>query len=159
MLPEHLKCNILKAQMEAVFRVSTKLQPDHLSQSVLSSVTNSSVLFSSTMKKEAPMTPRGNNSNETLNDRPVPSPRPSHAHTRFCTCQVYLWTNSPCGDSGLQVSELVPRLGRIQPDRRQDAPSAGPQPDTGGDAVQKQHEHQPQETAGQTVQLVSTHRL
>ncbi|XP_044063192.1 band 4.1-like protein 4B isoform X2 [Siniperca chuatsi] len=38
MLPDHLKCNILKAQMEAAFR-------------------------------EAPMTPRGKNSNETLNDR------------------------------------------------------------------------------------------
>ncbi|XP_061572780.1 band 4.1-like protein 4B isoform X2 [Cololabis saira] len=40
MLPDHLKCNILKAQMEAAFR-----------------------------KKEAPTTPRRNNSNETLNDR------------------------------------------------------------------------------------------
>ncbi|XP_022070412.2 band 4.1-like protein 4B isoform X1 [Acanthochromis polyacanthus] len=39
MLPDHLKCNILKAQMEAAFR------------------------------KEAPTTPRGKNSNETLNDR------------------------------------------------------------------------------------------
>ncbi|XP_035528244.1 LOW QUALITY PROTEIN: band 4.1-like protein 4B [Morone saxatilis] len=39
MLPEHLKCNILKAQMEAAFR------------------------------KEAPTTPRMKNSNETLNDR------------------------------------------------------------------------------------------
>ncbi|XP_038567448.1 band 4.1-like protein 4B [Micropterus salmoides] len=38
MLPDHLKCNILKAQMEAAFR-------------------------------EAPLTPRGKNSNETLNDR------------------------------------------------------------------------------------------
>ncbi|XP_045900293.1 band 4.1-like protein 4B [Micropterus dolomieu] len=42
MLPDHLKCNILKAQMEAAFRVTTK---------------------------EAPVTPRGKNSNETLNDR------------------------------------------------------------------------------------------
>ncbi|XP_049902792.1 band 4.1-like protein 4B isoform X1 [Epinephelus moara] len=39
MLPDHLKCNILKAQMEAAFR------------------------------KEAPTTPRGKNLNETLNDR------------------------------------------------------------------------------------------
>ncbi|XP_035490500.2 band 4.1-like protein 4B [Scophthalmus maximus] len=39
MLPDHLKCNILKAQMEAAFR------------------------------KEAPTTPRGKNSNETLSDR------------------------------------------------------------------------------------------
>ncbi|XP_071385308.1 band 4.1-like protein 4B isoform X2 [Centroberyx affinis] len=38
-LPDHLKCNILKAQMEAAFRVST------------------------------PTTPRGKNSSETLNDR------------------------------------------------------------------------------------------
>nr|XP_020507576.1 band 4.1-like protein 4B [Labrus bergylta] len=37
--PDHLKCNILKAQMEAAFR------------------------------KEAPTTPRGKNSNQTLNDR------------------------------------------------------------------------------------------
>ncbi|XP_041843558.1 band 4.1-like protein 4B isoform X3 [Melanotaenia boesemani] len=39
MLPDHLKCNILKAQMEAAFR------------------------------KDAPTTPRGKNSNETLSDR------------------------------------------------------------------------------------------
>ncbi|XP_020565837.1 band 4.1-like protein 4B isoform X1 [Oryzias latipes] len=38
-LPDHLKCNILKAQMEAAFR------------------------------KEVPTTPRGKNSNETFNDR------------------------------------------------------------------------------------------
>uniref|UniRef100_A0A8C4DWW1 Erythrocyte membrane protein band 4.1 like 4B n=1 Tax=Dicentrarchus labrax TaxID=13489 RepID=A0A8C4DWW1_DICLA len=72
MLPEHLKCNILKAQMEAAFRVSTTLPPNHLSL-VYCSVNNSSVLFSSLMKKEAPTTPRMKNSNETLNDRPVPS--------------------------------------------------------------------------------------
>ncbi|KAM9851454.1 band 4.1-like protein 4B [Aulostomus maculatus] len=49
MLPDHLKCNILKAQMEAVFR------------------------------KEPPTTPRGKNSNETLNDRYLNSSQDSAA--------------------------------------------------------------------------------
>lgn len=83
MLPDHLKCNILKAQMEAAFRVSTKPPPNHLS--LVYSVTNISICFSSTMKKEAPTTPRVKNSNEILKDRPVPTSR-LHVLTRFCTC-------------------------------------------------------------------------
>lgn len=109
------------------------------------------------MKKEAPTTPRGKNSNETLNDRPVLSHHP-HMLTHVSTHE-WAKTNSPCGNSGLQVSELIPRLGCIQSDRGQDAPPARPQPNAGEAATQSQPKHQPQKTTCQTVQLVSTHRL
>lgn len=68
-------------------------------------------------------------------------------------------TNSSCDDSGLQVSELIPRLGCIKSHSREDATSARPQPDAGKAAVQCQHKHHPQKTTCQTVQLVSTHHL
>lgn len=54
----------------------------------LYSVTNSSILFSSMMKKEAPTTPRVKNSNEALSDRPVP---PSYLHMLArVSARVYL---------------------------------------------------------------------
>lgn len=77
--------------------------------------------------------------------------------TSSCTC-VFI-TNSSCADSGLQVSELIPRLGCIKSHSREDATSARLQPDAGEAAVQCQHKHHTQKTTCQTVQLVSTHHL
>lgn len=133
MLPDHLKCNILKAQIEAAFRVRTKAKLNlHISS--LCNVTNSSILLSSTIKKEAPPTPRGKNSNETLIDRSVLSSYP------FMLTHVSAQVGGRltlCDDvSGPQVSELFPRFSCIQSDSRQDAASARPQPNAREAAAQ-----------------------
>ncbi|XP_076009790.1 band 4.1-like protein 4B [Genypterus blacodes] len=72
MLPDHLKCNILKAQMEAAFRM------------------------------EAPTTPRGRRSNETLNERYQSSSQDSAA-------------SSLTTDKTPHRSELNPTPERLQP--------------------------------------------
>ncbi|XP_053287655.1 band 4.1-like protein 4B [Pleuronectes platessa] len=76
MLPDHLKCNILKAQMEAAFR------------------------------KEAPTTPRGKNSNETLSDRYQSSSQDSAA-------------SSLAADKASHWQDRIPTPDRLHPNANQ----------------------------------------
>lgn len=76
---------------------------------------------------------------------------------KFCSLHLSEHGNfTPLSNcSHFQVSELLPRLSRIQSDSRKDTPLARPQPNAREAAAQRQPEHQPQETAGPSVQLVS----
>ncbi|XP_070767692.1 band 4.1-like protein 4B [Enoplosus armatus] len=74
MLPDHLKCNILKAQMEAAFR------------------------------KEAPTTPREKNSNKALNDRYQSSSQDSTASSLTADKTPHRQDRNPTPDSKANTS-------------------------------------------------------